>query len=58
METEGMRRYRERMEEWLDARERAGGELPAGEEAHHAARVEDVWRSLTEEEQDALARGC
>lgn len=56
-ETEGMLRYRKLTAVWMAARESAGGSLSQEDEAYHAARVDRVWRSLSEREQDALEAG-
>lgn len=52
--TPGMVRYRELVALWMAARERAGGKLTQAMEARWAGDVDRIWRTLTEDEQDAL----
>lgn len=46
--------YERLMRELSSARAHAGGHLSQEDESKHVAAIDDVWRSMTNEEQDAV----
>ena len=52
--TRALERYRTLEMAWAIAREQAGGTLSTEEEVMWTERIADVWRDLSEEEQESI----
>lgn len=58
METPGLVRYRQLLEELRAAREAAGGSLLLDEEVRRVAVIDRVWMALSEDEMVAFEDSC
>lgn len=54
--TSGAERYWRRLEELLDARRQAGGELSEAEESRHVAELDALWHGLGNLERAEIER--
>ena len=52
----GVARYWARIDVWMQARGQAGGTLSQEDEVAHMSAVDEIYRSLTEDEKEQLER--